>query len=129
MGLIPCVRGKSQELQGFEGFPRLSSGDNPSPGAVCEGTTRWGHILAAGLVPAPAFTAILGVEGKLWLQGRNILVWESPERAKKDSFHSFLQDSPSAAGPWWDLGAVSAATAESCGCDLFQEAAGKGSGQ
>lgn len=50
------------------------------------------------------------------------LLWESPEHAGK---YSFLQDSPSAAGPWWDLGAVSASTSESCGCDLLQEAAKK----
>lgn len=32
------------------------------------------RLLALGLVPPPAFAAILGVEGKLQLQGRNILL-------------------------------------------------------
>lgn len=45
----------------FKGFPRLSSGDNPSSGAVFEGTMG-SHTLVVGLVPAPAFAAILGVE-------------------------------------------------------------------
>lgn len=35
---------------------------------------QWGYILSVGLVPAPAFAATLGVEGKLQLQGRNILL-------------------------------------------------------
>lgn len=131
MGLILCVPVKSQELQGFKGFPRLSSGDNPSPRAVCEGTRRscsGGRSQPLGqcqLQHSLPFQVWRGSSGCRAGTSCSALVWESSECAKKDSL---LQDSPSAAGPW-DLRAVTASTAEPCGCDLLQEAAGEGSGQ
>lgn len=130
MGLIPRVLVTSQELQGFKGFPRLSTGDNSSPGAVCEGTMRScsrGTSLPLGYCQLQHSLPFWVWRGSSDCRAEHpALLWESSERAKK---YSFLQDSPSAAGPWWDLGAVSASTAESCGCDLLQEAAGKRSGQ
>lgn len=132
VGLILCVLAMIQELQGFKRFPRLSAGDNSSPGAVCEGTRRscsGGTSLPLGycqLQHTLPFWVWRGSSDSRAGTSCSALPWESSERAKK---YSFLQDSPSAAGPGWDLGAVSASAAESCGCDLLQEAAGKRSGQ